>query len=183
MAFNWDKLSKAQRDYPKPKFALSYIDKLLKKNPGNPYLTVSHPICHVTPWLKCSRHGELMFLCNCNPSLKQLPSHCEMSASTSQHCRTKYCSNMLIGLSWKRHSGQIPNSITSALWAMKVSKHGRMPQASELPRKIAKTYGMLSSQRLCDKDAGMTFAQYVAVVYTFLEVQIMVLMHAGDRKV
>ncbi|KAF2630728.1 hypothetical protein BU25DRAFT_446337 [Macroventuria anomochaeta] len=39
MAFNWDKLSKAQRDYPKPKFALSYIDKLLKKNPGNPYLT------------------------------------------------------------------------------------------------------------------------------------------------
>ncbi|KAH6612687.1 tRNA synthetases class I (M)-domain-containing protein [Boeremia exigua] len=38
MAFNWDKLSKAQRDYPKPKFALSYIDKLLKKNPGNPYL-------------------------------------------------------------------------------------------------------------------------------------------------
>ncbi|KAJ4984456.1 methionyl-tRNA synthetase [Stagonosporopsis vannaccii] len=39
MAFNWDKLSKAQRDYPKPRFALSYIDKLLKKNPGNPYLT------------------------------------------------------------------------------------------------------------------------------------------------
>lgn len=41
MAFNWEKLSKAQRDYPKPKLALSYIDKLLKKNPGNPYLTVS----------------------------------------------------------------------------------------------------------------------------------------------
>lgn len=41
MAFDWDKLSKAQRDYPKPKLALSYIDKLLKKNPGNPYLTVS----------------------------------------------------------------------------------------------------------------------------------------------
>ncbi|KAJ8107724.1 hypothetical protein OPT61_g8672 [Boeremia exigua] len=39
MAFNWDRLSKAQREYPKPKFALSYIDKLLKKNPGNPYLT------------------------------------------------------------------------------------------------------------------------------------------------
>lgn len=40
MAINWDKLSRAQRDYPKPKFALPYIDKLLKKNPGNPYLTV-----------------------------------------------------------------------------------------------------------------------------------------------
>ncbi|KAF3034462.1 hypothetical protein E8E11_003903 [Didymella keratinophila] len=39
MAFNWDKLSKARREYPKPKFALSYIDKLLKKSPGNPYLT------------------------------------------------------------------------------------------------------------------------------------------------
>ncbi|OSS55187.1 hypothetical protein B5807_01505 [Epicoccum nigrum] len=39
MAINWDKLSRAQRDYPKPKFALPYIDKLLKKNPGNPYLS------------------------------------------------------------------------------------------------------------------------------------------------
>jgi hypothetical protein len=42
MAINWDKLSRAQRDYPKPKFALPYIDKLLKKNPGNPYLSVSN---------------------------------------------------------------------------------------------------------------------------------------------
>ncbi|KAF1929644.1 uncharacterized protein M421DRAFT_125836 [Didymella exigua CBS 183.55] len=38
MAFTWDKLSKARREYPKPKFALSYVDKLLKKSPGNPYL-------------------------------------------------------------------------------------------------------------------------------------------------
>jgi hypothetical protein len=42
MAFNWDKLSKAQRDYPKPKLALPYVDKLIKKNPGNPYLIVSN---------------------------------------------------------------------------------------------------------------------------------------------
>lgn len=51
MAFNWDKLSKARREYPKPKFALSYIDKLLKKSPGNPYLTVGHLQGHVTIWL------------------------------------------------------------------------------------------------------------------------------------
>jgi N-terminal acetyltransferase B complex non-catalytic subunit len=51
MAFNWDKLSKARREYPKPKFALSYIDKLLKKSPGNPYLTVSRLRGHVTLWL------------------------------------------------------------------------------------------------------------------------------------
>jgi len=51
MAFNWDKLSKARREYPKPKFALSYIDKLLKKSPGNPYLTVRCLLCHVTLWL------------------------------------------------------------------------------------------------------------------------------------
>jgi N-terminal acetyltransferase B complex non-catalytic subunit len=37
---NWDKLSKAQRDYPKPKFAISFVDKSLKKNPKNPFLLV-----------------------------------------------------------------------------------------------------------------------------------------------
>lgn len=41
MAFNnYDKLTKAQRDYPKPKFALSFIDKQLKKNAVNAYLLV-----------------------------------------------------------------------------------------------------------------------------------------------
>ena len=41
MAFNnWDKLSKAQRDYPKPKFAVAVVDKALKKNPKNPFLCV-----------------------------------------------------------------------------------------------------------------------------------------------
>ncbi|KAJ4300904.1 hypothetical protein N0V90_002992 [Kalmusia sp. IMI 367209] len=38
MAFNWDKLCKAQRDYPKPKFALDAIGKLLKKRPNDPYV-------------------------------------------------------------------------------------------------------------------------------------------------
>ncbi|CAO2648943.1 Nn.00g098920.m01.CDS01 [Neocucurbitaria sp. VM-36] len=39
MAFNnWDKLSKAQRDYPKPKFAVAVVDKALKKNLKNPFL-------------------------------------------------------------------------------------------------------------------------------------------------
>jgi N-terminal acetyltransferase B complex non-catalytic subunit len=37
---NWDKLSKAQRDYPKPKFAVSFVDKSLKKSPKNPFLLV-----------------------------------------------------------------------------------------------------------------------------------------------
>jgi hypothetical protein len=46
MAYNnWDKLSKAQRDYPKPKFAVGVVDKALKKNPKNPFLTVC--ICQV----------------------------------------------------------------------------------------------------------------------------------------
>jgi N-terminal acetyltransferase B complex non-catalytic subunit len=40
---NWDKLTKAQRDYPKPKFAVSFVDKALKKNPKNPFLLVQHP--------------------------------------------------------------------------------------------------------------------------------------------
>jgi hypothetical protein len=41
MAFNsWDKLAKAQRDYPKPKFAAQVVDKALKKQPNNPYLLV-----------------------------------------------------------------------------------------------------------------------------------------------
>jgi hypothetical protein len=41
MAFNnWDKLSKAQRDYPKPKFAVAVVEKALKKTPDNPYLLV-----------------------------------------------------------------------------------------------------------------------------------------------
>ncbi|KAL6706881.1 hypothetical protein ACN47E_005024 [Coniothyrium glycines] len=39
MAFNnWEKLAKAQRDYPKPKFAVAVVDKALKKNPANPFL-------------------------------------------------------------------------------------------------------------------------------------------------
>ncbi|KAF2033776.1 hypothetical protein EK21DRAFT_57934 [Setomelanomma holmii] len=39
MSFNtWDKLSKAQRDYPKPKYAVAVVDKALKKTPENPYL-------------------------------------------------------------------------------------------------------------------------------------------------
>ncbi|KAJ4370649.1 hypothetical protein N0V83_005170 [Neocucurbitaria cava] len=39
MAFNsWDKLSKAQRDYPKTKFAVAVVDKALKKNPKNPFI-------------------------------------------------------------------------------------------------------------------------------------------------
>jgi hypothetical protein len=42
MAFNsWDKLAKAQRDYPKPKLAMPFVDKSLKKQPNNPYLLVS----------------------------------------------------------------------------------------------------------------------------------------------
>ncbi|KAF1943638.1 hypothetical protein EJ02DRAFT_399997 [Clathrospora elynae] len=39
MAYNnWDKLSRAQRDNPKPKFAVGVADKALKKNPKNPFL-------------------------------------------------------------------------------------------------------------------------------------------------
>ncbi|KAF2832109.1 hypothetical protein CC86DRAFT_312914 [Ophiobolus disseminans] len=38
MAYNWDKLTKAQREYSKPKFATSVVDKALKKQPNNPYL-------------------------------------------------------------------------------------------------------------------------------------------------
>ncbi|KAF2854675.1 hypothetical protein T440DRAFT_551750 [Plenodomus tracheiphilus IPT5] len=39
MAYNsWDKLSKAQRDFPKPKFAHSVVTKALKKQPHNPFL-------------------------------------------------------------------------------------------------------------------------------------------------
>ncbi|EUC41961.1 hypothetical protein COCMIDRAFT_104795 [Bipolaris oryzae ATCC 44560] len=39
MACNsWDKLCKAQRDYPKAKFADSFVQKSLKKSPKNPFL-------------------------------------------------------------------------------------------------------------------------------------------------
>jgi hypothetical protein len=41
MAFNWDRLCKAQRDYTKPKFALDAIAKHLKKRPKDPYVLVS----------------------------------------------------------------------------------------------------------------------------------------------
>jgi hypothetical protein len=42
MAFNsWDKLAKAQRDYPNPKYAWAVADKALKKQPSNPYLIVN----------------------------------------------------------------------------------------------------------------------------------------------
>lgn len=42
MACNsWDKLCKAQRDYPKAKFADSFVQKSLKKSPKNPFLLVS----------------------------------------------------------------------------------------------------------------------------------------------
>lgn len=42
MAYNsWDKLAKAQRDYPRPKFANQVVDKALKKQSNNPYLLVS----------------------------------------------------------------------------------------------------------------------------------------------
>jgi N-terminal acetyltransferase B complex non-catalytic subunit len=37
---NWDKLAKAQRDYPNPKFANSFVDKSIKKTPKNPFLLV-----------------------------------------------------------------------------------------------------------------------------------------------
>ncbi|KAL1793372.1 hypothetical protein ACET3X_008354 [Alternaria dauci] len=39
MACNsWEKLCKAQRDYPKPKFADAFVQKSLKKTPQNPFL-------------------------------------------------------------------------------------------------------------------------------------------------
>lgn len=50
MAFNnWDKLAKAQRDYPKLKAAVPFVEKQLKRNASNPYLLVSntkmlHPV-------------------------------------------------------------------------------------------------------------------------------------------
>lgn len=53
MAFNWDKLCKAQRDYPKPKFALDAVGKLLKKKPTDPYLLV------------CLQHGSEMVMMWC----------------------------------------------------------------------------------------------------------------------
>jgi hypothetical protein len=37
----WDKLAKAQRDYPKPRYASAVVDKASKKDPKNPYLIVS----------------------------------------------------------------------------------------------------------------------------------------------
>jgi hypothetical protein len=48
MAFNsWDKLAKAQRDYPNPKYAGAVADKATKKDPKNPYLMVfrANKIC------------------------------------------------------------------------------------------------------------------------------------------
>jgi hypothetical protein len=43
MACNsWDKLCKVQRDYPKAKFADSFVQKSLKKSPKNPFLLVSN---------------------------------------------------------------------------------------------------------------------------------------------
>jgi hypothetical protein len=43
MAFNsFDKLCKAQRDYPKPKFAYAVVEKALKKQPQNAYILVQH---------------------------------------------------------------------------------------------------------------------------------------------
>ncbi|KAF2134224.1 hypothetical protein P153DRAFT_307215 [Dothidotthia symphoricarpi CBS 119687] len=38
MAFNWDRLQKSQRDFPKPKLALAAANKALKKQSSNPYL-------------------------------------------------------------------------------------------------------------------------------------------------
>ena len=46
MAFNWDKLVKAQRDFPKPKFALDNISRHLKKRPSDPYVLVSEYTNH-----------------------------------------------------------------------------------------------------------------------------------------
>jgi len=37
---SWDKLTKAQHDYPKPKFSIAVVDKSLKKYPSNAYLLV-----------------------------------------------------------------------------------------------------------------------------------------------
>ncbi|KAF1836577.1 hypothetical protein BDW02DRAFT_566843 [Decorospora gaudefroyi] len=36
---NWEKLCKTQRDYPKLKFAISFVDKATKKKNNNPFLT------------------------------------------------------------------------------------------------------------------------------------------------
>jgi N-terminal acetyltransferase B complex non-catalytic subunit len=48
MACNsWDKLRKAQRDYPKAKFADSFVQKSLKKNPKNPFLLVGRSLTAV----------------------------------------------------------------------------------------------------------------------------------------
>jgi N-terminal acetyltransferase B complex non-catalytic subunit len=40
MALNWEKLTKLQRDYPKPKFAVAEVARQLKKKPNDPYLLV-----------------------------------------------------------------------------------------------------------------------------------------------
>lgn len=56
MAYNsWDKLAKAQRDYPKPKFANQVVDKALKKQSNNPYLLVSF-VCE--DWIDLLKFGQ-----------------------------------------------------------------------------------------------------------------------------
>lgn len=67
MACNsWDKLCKAQRDYPKAKFADSFVQKSLKKSPKNPFLLVSCSNTKVTRLDAdfLTRLGELIYLFN-----------------------------------------------------------------------------------------------------------------------
>jgi hypothetical protein len=66
MAFNnWDKLEKAQRDYPKAKFAVGVVDKALKKQANNPYLlvrcVVGEVVHNTDDW---ARHGRRILRCN-----------------------------------------------------------------------------------------------------------------------
>ena len=89
MAFNWDKLCKAQRDYPKPKFALDAAGKLLKKRPTDPYLLV------------CLHHyrGMVMIL-RAAVLIKTGPDYC-------RHGKPQLCSGLIIAQTRLFPCGQV----------------------------------------------------------------------------
>ncbi|PVI00260.1 hypothetical protein DM02DRAFT_593085 [Periconia macrospinosa] len=92
MAFNWDKLVKAQRDFPKPKFALDAITRHLKKRPTDSYVLA----WKATVLLQVDKDGDarvaldiLQTLCQRQPPITDVPFLCFIYSKLSEALRRR----------------------------------------------------------------------------------------------
>ncbi|CAI6341606.1 unnamed protein product [Periconia digitata] len=127
MAFNWDKLTRAQRDFPKPKFALDAISRHLKKRPADPYVLA----WKAAVLLQVDKDGDakvaldlLQTLCQRQPPITDVPLLCLIYSKLSEALRRRNSQPILasigeLGLkAWQNAAKALPTQAQRlSLWS------------------------------------------------------------------